>query len=783
MADKHLGSSKEPPFSTKSLSLDSTMDAKRRRKLLKYIQILFFLALGLSSLVYQWPHRALLEFIQPSKPLPALCDVYPDTDYPLRQRQEPWNISTSYPYPRKLEREVSEGTWLRISTHPTRREIVFDMLGDLYCMNLDGAEDAFGTRRAMAILQGVPYDKEPEFSKDGTSVVFISDAGLGVDNIWTLPYSTCFEMSLISESIRASTIQQTNSTFRFFSSPSFNPTKQTIIATKWFLTGPPAIASELWEIPIKMTQTALSGTEGQRIVGRKLPASWSPHQYEKSQLGAEQGRCCGKNGDGVIYSRNIRDDLVGYFSWNKDVHQGISAIFLYNTTTRATEQVVDATPGGANVPRLSHDGKSLAFIRRVGPKSALVLKDLTSGTLHYAWHELTYDVSTIPAPMGAYPNYGFSANDTSIIIWSSGHIYEIPLRLNYLGERVADGPPSMVPFKAKINLALGNTRYSERDIRKVELQDTGILNSFRALRTNWDGTKAVFEGAGSSYVLDVSSGNVSLLPSLRTSDKHYDPTFGRDPTHVVVSAWSAINLTTFELIDTATGMVGAIQGVPRGRYLSPVVGCGKIAFVRTGADRHFGDIEETTGAGTWLGKIGLADFEVPQVVVTDLKRIDTLASEDIKLDFKFPVADGICTDPRKSVIILQSSKFIKQFDFDGKMTHLLATGKSTTQMVPSHQVSIASHPWAGALSDFIWPKSSKLMIAFRDFHHIWLAQSARSSLRNIWSKPGHKDTPDGLIRLSQYGGHDVTFSGDGKIVFWLSGKRLLNFQFHITLDC
>jgi hypothetical protein len=45
--------------------------------------------------------------------------------YPVK----PWDISTDFPYPRKLEYEVTEGTWLRLDVHPKTGEVVFDMLG------------------------------------------------------------------------------------------------------------------------------------------------------------------------------------------------------------------------------------------------------------------------------------------------------------------------------------------------------------------------------------------------------------------------------------------------------------------------------------------------------------------------------------------------------------------------------------------------------------------------------------------------------------------------------
>lgn len=57
-----------------------------------------------------------------------------------------------------------------------------------------------------------------------------------------------------------------------------------------------------------------------------------------------------------------------------DIHQGIYAIFQRNLTSNATEKLVDASPGGASRPELSRDGRTLAFVRRVRDKEALVLK-------------------------------------------------------------------------------------------------------------------------------------------------------------------------------------------------------------------------------------------------------------------------------------------------------------------------------------------------------------------------------------------------------------------------
>ena len=57
-----------------------------------------------------------------------------------------------------------------------------------------------------------------------------------------------------------------------------------------------------------------------------------------------------------------------------DVHKGIYAIFERNLTSGTTKTLVDAFSGGASRPELSRDQRTLAFVRRVRDKEALVLK-------------------------------------------------------------------------------------------------------------------------------------------------------------------------------------------------------------------------------------------------------------------------------------------------------------------------------------------------------------------------------------------------------------------------
>lgn len=153
-----------------------------------------------------------------SSPSPSSTADLASEIYPLRP-QTPWDISTSFPYPRTLSYNVSEGTWLRLDVHPLSGDVVFDMAGDIWCLsarevnanfrsgNGGGEEEgedggkASSTKKIKArpVITGVPFDTDPHFSPAGDKLVFRSDAELGVENIWVVPWAGCEGMDLRPE--------------------------------------------------------------------------------------------------------------------------------------------------------------------------------------------------------------------------------------------------------------------------------------------------------------------------------------------------------------------------------------------------------------------------------------------------------------------------------------------------------------------------------------------------------------------------------------------------------
>lgn len=156
------------------------------------LALLVCVALSLCSFFPQ-PWSLSKSATQPSN-ISDPAEEWKDDVWPLRP-QTPWDISTDFPHPRTIEYDVTEGTWLRLDVHPQTGDIVFDMLGDIYCLPasvyLRGT-----TTRAVPVLLGVPHDSDPHFSPQGDKLAFRSDAGLGLENIWVTEWTGCEAMGL-----------------------------------------------------------------------------------------------------------------------------------------------------------------------------------------------------------------------------------------------------------------------------------------------------------------------------------------------------------------------------------------------------------------------------------------------------------------------------------------------------------------------------------------------------------------------------------------------------------
>lgn len=69
---------------------------------------------------------------------------------------------------RSVQFTTDEGSQMSVDVAPDGRRIVFDLLGDLYTLPIEGG-------KAQRITEGMGYDRRPRFSPDGQQILFVSD--------------------------------------------------------------------------------------------------------------------------------------------------------------------------------------------------------------------------------------------------------------------------------------------------------------------------------------------------------------------------------------------------------------------------------------------------------------------------------------------------------------------------------------------------------------------------------------------------------------------------------
>jgi len=67
---------------------------------------------------------------------------------------------------RKIEFTTDEGTWLSLDVSPDGKTIVFELLGDIYTLPIEGGQ-------AKLIDGGMAFDSQPKFSPDGKWIAFL----------------------------------------------------------------------------------------------------------------------------------------------------------------------------------------------------------------------------------------------------------------------------------------------------------------------------------------------------------------------------------------------------------------------------------------------------------------------------------------------------------------------------------------------------------------------------------------------------------------------------------
>ena len=72
-----------------------------------------------------------------------------------------WDIMNPPGESREVDINTNEGTWMGVDVSPDGQTIVFELLGDIYLIPIEGGD-------ARSIASGHAWEMQPRFSPDGT---------------------------------------------------------------------------------------------------------------------------------------------------------------------------------------------------------------------------------------------------------------------------------------------------------------------------------------------------------------------------------------------------------------------------------------------------------------------------------------------------------------------------------------------------------------------------------------------------------------------------------------
>ncbi len=402
--------------------------------------------------------------------------------FSIKAQEKPkWDVNEFGKQGKPISFSVSEGTWINLDVSPDGKEIVFDLLGDIYIVSSSGGQ-------AQVIRKGHALEVQPRFSPDGKKIVFTSDAG-GGDNLW------------IMNKDGSNAQQVTKEDFRLLNNPTWMPDGQYIVARKHYTSRRSAGAGELWMYHI-------SGGSGIQLTIKK---------NEQQDLNEPSASPDGKY---IYYSEDVYPG--GYFQYNKDPNKLIYAIKRYNIE-KGTNETIISSNGGAVRPQISRDGKKLAFVKRVREKTVLYVKNLENGLEIPIYDELSKDQQEAWALFGVYTGFNWSPDDKFIYIWAKGKIRRI---------EVASGKAEIIPFTAKCEHNIVNANYFPQN----PLPDNIDIKAIRTTIIHPNDKEIVFNAVGYLWKKSLPDGKPERLTSQQ--DFEFEPAFSFDGKALYFVTWN-----------------------------------------------------------------------------------------------------------------------------------------------------------------------------------------------------------------------------------------------------
>jgi Tol biopolymer transport system component len=384
---------------------------------------------------------------------------------------------------RHLRFDESHGTWMSLDISPDGKSILFELLGDLYEMSIEGGE-------ARCIACGMPFDSQGVFSPDGKSIAFISDRS-GNENLWIAHADG-------SEPRALSTLDDNT----VFISPAWSADGKSIYVSRF---KPDINAFELW-------QYGLDGASPTQITHAK----YSPDTPKESR-GNALGAAVSADGHYLYYEAKTGlgfDDEVTFPLWHivrRDLKSG-------------QEITAVNAEGSAFRPGLAPNGKCLVYATRYHGQTGLRIRNLENDQDRWLIYPVQRDDQEASASRDLIPRYAFTPDGRAILLNYGGLLHRIDL----------DSRQAVtIPFVVHVDLPMGPAY--PQDIR----EDTGSVRA-RLLQTpvqSPDGKRITFSALGHVYIASLADRTPHRLT--RSDDPEFNPSWSPDGESIVYITWTA----------------------------------------------------------------------------------------------------------------------------------------------------------------------------------------------------------------------------------------------------
>ncbi len=429
-------------------------------------------------------------------------------DASARAARDPMQEGLPLKPTRTLSFTTNRGHWMSSDVSGDGRTIVFDLLGDLYTMPIEGGQ-------ATPFTRGMALDNQPRFSPDGKKIVFVSDRSGGY-NLWTISVD------------KKDTVQITTGNTNNYESPVWTPDGKFIIATR---------GTKLWMFPER-------GGSGIQLIREAAGAGGGRGGAGGADVERQEGPAFGADPRYLYFARRRG-------SWVYNTPLGDYDLMQYDRETGRTS-VKENRWGSAFRPTLSPDGKWLVYGTRYVDHTRLRLRNLATSEESWLTGPVQRDDQESRATLDVYPGMSFTPDSKALITTWDGKFWRVDIATKNATE---------IPFSANVVQPLG-----PKVAFKYPISDSAqfVVKQIRDATPSPDGTRLAFVALDRLYVMDYPNGTPKRVTNSQFGE--FEPVWSPDGRYIAFVTWAD---TTGYLARVRSDGTGAVQRLtPQGAFWS-----------------------------------------------------------------------------------------------------------------------------------------------------------------------------------------------------------------------